>query len=238
MPRCRRSKAASLTCSWTRSICACRRLRPASRRRRSRRSKRSSMFTDRCPAMPPPAKHARHPLIAIAALVCLDAGLLACGWAALSGGIPTNDAAAHDNWAPPDFNAPQQASGRLRQAADDEPILARPIFFASRKPFELAAPRATAPPPAVSAPPPDPNLVVDGIVLTGKSRRAHMRRSTEADGRWHEPGQIIDGWTVTDIDASGVVLEQAGRRLPFRMYPTDPRAFKRERLSSGSGTLR
>jgi len=189
--------------------------------------------------MSPLANRARRPLIAIGALVCLDCALLAFGWATLAGGGPTRVAAAHDGWAPPDFAAPPPASPRPWETEDDEPILARPIFFASRKPFEATAARETAPPPppVVSPPPPDPNFIVDGIVVTAKSRRVFLRRSTDAEGRWHELGQIIDGWTVTEIDAGGVVLERDGRRLPFRMYPTDPRAFRRERLSS-SGKLR
>ena len=65
-----------------------------------------------------------------------------------------------------------------------------------------------------------------------------MRRPTDADGRWHELGQIIDGWTIAEIDAAEIVLEQAGRRLPLRLYAADPGAFRIERLSSHPGKVR
>jgi hypothetical protein len=69
-------------------------------------------------------------------------------------------------------------------------------------------------------------------MLTGGARKAHLRQPHEIDGRWHQPGQIIDGWKITQIDATGIVLEQADRRVAMRLYPTNSRAFRMERLFS------
>jgi hypothetical protein len=80
--------------------------------------------------------------------------------------------------------------------------------------------------------------VVSGIVLTAKARRAYLRRPAEADGSWHEAGQDIDGWTLAEIDRTGIVLEQAGRRFAIQLYPTDLRAFRLERPNSRSRSPR
>jgi hypothetical protein len=69
-------------------------------------------------------------------------------------------------------------------------------------------------------------------MLTGGARKAHLRHPHEIDGQWHETGQVIDGWKIVQIDAAGIVLEQADRRLAMHLYPSDSRAFRMERLSS------
>jgi hypothetical protein len=177
-------------------------------------------------------------IIGIAALMCLDAGLIACGSLVISETAPIDSEAAGRPWTEPPPDAPIASAGKISEASNDDPALVRPIFFASRKPFEPPPQRAT-PPAAVARPPPsDPALVVGGIVLTAKARRAYLRRPAETDGRWHETGQVIDGWTVAEIDRTGIVLEQAGRRLPIPLYPTDLRAFKLERPNSRSRSLR
>ena len=172
----------------------------------------------------------------IAILLCLDAALVALGWIATREGALTDGPAVGENWTPPDFDTLPMAAG---QPIQDNPVLTRPIFFTSRKPFEPPPAREAASPPTVSAPPPsDPILLVDGIVLTSRSRKAHVRRPAEVDGRWHEAGQVIDGWTIVEIDAVGILLEQSGRRVPVRLYPTEPRAFRTGRLSPRPGNLR
>ncbi|WP_334503287.1 hypothetical protein [Bradyrhizobium sp. AZCC 1678] len=141
-------------------------------------------------------------------------------------------------WIAPPPDAPIASAGKKSEASSDDPTLMRPIFFASRKPFEPPPQRATPPAPTARPPPIEPTLVVGGIVLTAKARRAYLRRPAEADGRWHETGQVIDGWTVAEIDRTGIVLEQADRRFSIQLYPTDLRAFRLERPSPRSRSLR
>jgi hypothetical protein len=176
-------------------------------------------------------------VVGVGALLCLDAGLIAFGWAALSQPIPADDAAGQTPWAAPALDA-RSADGKKPPAAADDPIVMRPVFFASRKPFEPAAPQVQAAAPAAKPPPPPPTLVVDGIVLTAKLRKAHLRRPTDADGQWHEVGQVIEGWTVAEIDGGGVVLESTGRRFPLRLYPTDPHPVTVGRAGPGGRKLR
>jgi hypothetical protein len=145
------------------------------------------------------------------------------------GTTPIDSEMAERPWIAPSVDAPIASTGTIPEASNDDPTLLRPIFFASRKPFEPPLQRATPPAPTARPPPSDPALVVDGIVLTGKARRAYLRPPAEADGRWHETGEVIAGWTVAEIDRTGIVLEQADRRFSIQLYPTDLPAFKMER---------
>jgi hypothetical protein len=83
---------------------------------------------------------------------------------------------------------------------------------------------APPPPPPPKPPPDDPRFVVDGILLSGPSRRAHLRQPHELDGRWHEAGQVIDGWRIVAIDATGIVLEQEDKSFAMYLYASDASA--------------
>lgn len=178
-------------------------------------------------------------IIGAAALMCLNAGLIAFGLISITETAPTDSVATARPGTAPPLDAPLAQAKKTLEALNDDPTLIRPIFFASRKPFEPPPAQAATPPaPAARLPPSDPALVVDGIVLTRKARRAYLRRPAEAEGRWQEAGQVIDGWTVAEIDRAGIVLEQSGRRFPIQLYPKDPRAFRIEHLSSRPRKLR
>jgi hypothetical protein len=172
-------------------------------------------------------------IIGIAALFCLNTALIAFGWIAASEVTVMVDPVAEGSWTSPDLDAPPAAPEHARAYEQNDPVLVRPIFFASRKPFEPPpAQAATLPPAAPKPPPPDPTFVVDGIMLTLGARRAHLRQPHEIDGQWHETGQVIDGWKIVQIDTAGIVLEQADRRLAMHLYSFDSHAFRMERLSS------
>jgi hypothetical protein len=171
---------------------------------------------DRLAAMRPVGKRVPPVIIGIAALLCLDAALVALGWLAASESPLNVDPIVETNWTSPALDTPPAASEYARIADQDDPVLARPIFFASRRPFE--PPPEVKPPPAPKPPPPDPVFVVDGIMLTGGARKAHLRKPQESDGRWYEMGQVIDDWKIVQIDAAGIVLEQADRRFAMGLY--------------------
>lgn len=186
---------------------------------------------DRFTVMLSVVKRVRPAIIRIAVLFCLDASLIALGWIAASEAPLGVDPIAERSWASPDLDTPPSATGHARAPEQYDPVLARPIFFPSRKPFEPPPAQAATPPPAApKPPPPDPGFVVDGIMLTSGARKAHLRQPQEIDGRWHETGQVIDGWTIMEIDAAGIVLEQADRRFAIRLYSSDSSAFRVERL--------
>jgi hypothetical protein len=69
----------------------------------------------------------------IAALLCLDAALVALGWLAASESPLNVDPIVETNWTSPALDTPPAASEYARIADQDDPVLARPIFFASHR---------------------------------------------------------------------------------------------------------
>jgi hypothetical protein len=169
-------------------------------------------------------------VIGIAVLLCLDVGLVALGWIAASKASLSVDPIAEANWTSPEVDTVSSATEYAGAPEENDPVLARPIFCASRKPFEPPPVQASPPPPR--PPPPDPVFVVDGIMLFGDARRAHLRQPQEVDGQWYEAGQIIDGWTIVQIEAAEIVLEQAERKFEMRLYSSEPSAVRMVRRTS------
>jgi hypothetical protein len=171
-------------------------------------------------------------IIGIAALLCANAGLVALGWRTVLAPLEV-DGTEEGGRTLPDVEPLRIATRHARATEQDDPVLARPIFFASRKPFEPPpVSEATMPPPPPKPPPPDPVFVVDGIILTGGLRKAHIRQPHEVDGQWYEMGRIIDGWAIVQIDQTGVVLSQEGQIFAMHLYSSDTGAFRIVRQSS------
>ena len=185
--------------------------------------KHSSTSMDRCAVMLSLIRRAPT-VIAVAGLLCLNGALIAFGWTAVSEAPLSVDPIAGREWTLPDLATPPSATRHAGAPEPNDPVLARPIFSPSRKPFEAPLAQAAITPPA--PPPPDPTFVVDGIMLTGDARKAHLRQLQETDGRWYETGQVIDGWMIAEIDAGGIVVEQAEWKLAIRLYSSDSRAFQ------------
>jgi hypothetical protein len=187
----------------------------------------------RLAVMLPVAKGVPPAIIGIAALLGADAALLGLGWHVASEAPLSVDPVAESRWAPPDLDPRPAAMGPARALEPDDPVLARPIFFPARKPFEPPPVSEATPPPAPPRPPPpDPVFVADGIMLTGSARKAHLRQPQEIDGQWYTMGQVIDGWTIVQIDAGGIVLEQADRKFEMGLYSDASSAFRKVRRSS------
>lgn len=177
--------------------------------------------------MPSAAKRIRPALIAIAGLLGLDGALIAFAWLAATDPPPSLAGLAESHWTPADLEPPIATTTEEALGPEqDDPVLQRPIFFPSRRPFEPPPAQVAATPPAPPKPPPaDPTFVVDGILLSGPSRRAHVRQPHELDGRWHEAGHVIDGWKIVAIDATGIVLEQEDKSFAMYLYASDASAI-------------
>jgi hypothetical protein len=185
---------------------------------------------DRLAAMLSVVKGATVAIIGIAALLCANAALIALGWLAASEAPLSFDPVAESSWTAPDLDTPPTAMEHARVPEQDDPVLARPIFFPTRKPFVPPPVSEVSAPP--KPPPPDPVFVVDGIMLTGGARKVHLRQPQETDGQWYKTGQVIHDWTIVQIDAAGIVLEQADRRFAMRLYLSDSGSFRTVRRSS------
>ena len=102
-------------------------------------------------------------------------------------------------------------------------VLARPVFEPSRRPFVPPPPAPAVPPPVAAEQSPQPvlDLVVDGILLNGGIRKAHLRKHNEAGGDWQAEGDIIEGWTIAVVADAKVILQRANQRIEIELYPKE-----------------
>jgi len=102
-------------------------------------------------------------------------------------------------------------------------ILARPPPLKSREPFVPAPP---PPPPAVVAMPPpvvvDPGLVLGGVLIKNGAKKAYLfSRANAGGGAWISEGQDFMGWSIRSVSGAGAKLEQQGRSIDLRLYPSE-----------------
>jgi hypothetical protein len=162
------------------------------------------------------------PLRAAGLLIALgiNAGLLA----GIATQVTSDHLAAVDQVA---WNA--NLSGSVANPTNRKPIegygqiLARPVFFKSREPF-VPAPPAPPPPVPVTVPPPviiDPGLVVGGVMIKNGLSKAYLFSNAGPSGSWASEGDTFQGWKVRSVDRTGVKLEQGGRSIDLRLYPSN-----------------
>ncbi|UTD26557.1 hypothetical protein [Bradyrhizobium sp. WD16] len=156
------------------------------------------------------------------ALVCVNAALLGLGWVMSERGASRD---SFESGAAPSRMATgitPSAPVKRSLSVQEDPILMRPIFFPSRKPFEppvMAKPPAPAP--VASAPPAKPQFILDGVVLAGNLRHAHVRKPSDgAGGRWLDVGKSYDEWTLVDVLPHEARFERNGLRAALRLYPS------------------
>jgi hypothetical protein len=105
--------------------------------------------------------------------------------------------------------------------------LARPIFRADRKPFVAAV---EAPPPVVeetveAAPAAKPIEPPQGLKLVGVMRdgegqdRALVKSAQSPAASWLRIGDEIDGWRVSGISGSAVILSADTASVTLDLYP-------------------
>ncbi|WFU66683.1 hypothetical protein [Bradyrhizobium brasilense] len=158
-------------------------------------------------------------VISTLGLLALDAALIAWLWQAWTTPVPV----AHQAAQPPLL--PDMAPATLRDdelpASPGGSILSRPVFSQPRRPFQpplLQAQPVAAPPQPPAAVAPD--IVVDGILLDGSTRKAHLRKRSGPAGEWRLEGETLDGWTITAITASSVTLSLRDRAFTVELYPS------------------
>lgn len=111
--------------------------------------------------------------------------------------------------------SPSSSPAAAGVAAPRAGIAEHPLFHASRQPWKApppAAPAAPAPvvrPPAMALAPPKGYTLI-GIALSGDMRIAMLRTQNGGKVVKVVEGQVLDGWTVREIDRDGLHLEAAG----------------------------
>jgi len=100
-------------------------------------------------------------------------------------------------------------------------VLEHPLFSKTRSPYvppPPSAPSAAKQPPAITVP--DPVLMVAGIMIDDRLKKAYVVKPNEPQGTWVNEGDVVQGWTVQAIHPNGVALKQNQRMIEFALYPT------------------
>lgn len=102
-------------------------------------------------------------------------------------------------------------SAELATALDKKPAagfretVERPLFHPTRRPVERAAPA----PAETQGDPGGMRLV--GVSAVGGQKRALIRITGDAQGRWIAEGEALDGWKLKSVKDRSVIIESAGR---------------------------
>lgn len=159
-------------------------------------------------------------------LLVLDAGLALGIWSVAT--TPLDVSAIAPPQRPPAAAGDADAGGSdpapaEMQALERNQVLARPLFAADRRAWAPPPPPPPlrAAPPAAAPPAAAPRLV--GIGISGGRRRALLADPGTPDTLWVTEGETAWTWTVREIDARSVTVEQEGRRvaLPLHRGPED-----------------
>jgi len=116
----------------------------------------------------------------------------------------------------------QELSGQVSEA------LLRPLFHASRRPFEMAAPEpvnpepvpeaiAMQPEPTAAAP---PELRLAGVSLSGSRKQALIVAVQTSEARWYSAGETVEGWTIASVTSAEVTLANSGQSITVGLYPS------------------
>ncbi len=106
--------------------------------------------------------------------------------------------------------------------------LARPLFASTRRPWTapalVSAPVVAVQPVEQPSPLPSepPSFVILGIQKIPSGSKALLAHTGQADAQWYGKGEVIDGWSVTEISASIVKIERDAQMLQLDLYPIAP----------------
>ncbi len=132
---------------------------------------------------------------------------------------PKAGAAAVSFMPSPDVRMPDPLSPEAYKAFGE-----RPLFHPGRRPFPersvlAAAAQANSAPRVLAAP---QGFTLRGTVLSGPFRSAVFERAAKKDYVRVEEGGQLEGWTLTKITRSEIVLQGAGQELSMKLE-TNPR---------------
>ena len=108
-------------------------------------------------------------------------------------------------------------------ASDYPQTLARPLFFANRRPptqEKRTATKSKPKPKSRSTQNQPKGLKLVGIMF-GKhqERRALLRSKAMPTGNWFEEGDVLEGWRVSKIDDSSITIVTGSKHLTLLLFP-------------------
>ncbi len=160
--------------------------------------------------------------LALILLVSVDLILAAGIWIVVRTPLEVVSIAPPQRSAAPriDSAEPQETTIDL-QALERNHVLARPLFAETRRAWQ-----PPPSPPVMSPPPVEPQTVpvapaprLVGIGISGGRARALLADPDGIETVWVDEGETAFTWTVREIKAGSVTLEQDDRVLPLELYP-------------------
>ncbi len=94
--------------------------------------------------------------------------------------------------------------------AQQQQILQRPLFTASRRPVSTVSQLQHRPVTELT------DWRLSGIITTGQVAVAMFK--TDGDSKALQPGMRLDGWTVTQISRASVTLRQGGEQIQLKLH--------------------
>ena len=159
------------------------------------------------------------PLMA-ATLALLALFDVAGAWALFRVVGPASDAAPETraDWRAPRLERDAGEGPGISRAHPD--ILGRPVFSKSRRPAVARLQLPGGPAPAMT-----PNgLRLSALALYAGNRRAFIASPSSPQGQWREIGEQVEGWTITEMLPSSVLLRNADQTFSLSLYPETPGA--------------
>ena len=131
------------------------------------------------------------------------------------------------DWRPPAVSLKDTPTSAAFAA--DTQTLTRPVFAKSRRPSAQPA----ASPVATLGSGPQPALGVEAIVFSKDGPRAYLASQGAGSGDWYIVGQSADGWTISEIRPSELVLKSGERSAILSLYPETTPADEIETKQAG-----
>lgn len=102
---------------------------------------------------------------------------------------------------------------------EDRAAADKPLFHVDRKPFVGRLLAADEPgfidEDATVAP-----FALKGVLLSDSLARASLHSNHSGERRWVNRGETIDGWTLSSITASQIILTRNEHQTTLKLYPT------------------
>ena len=131
---------------------------------------------------------------------------------------------------PPDISAPAvqvadilsagSLSAHSAHAETQYPEIAeRPLFSRSRRPFVPPQPVVVEQPPPEPQPvAAEPQITLQGVMISGRTRHALILAGGEPAPRWLSEGDSVTGWKIKEIGTNGVRLIAEGQTRKVNLY--------------------
>jgi hypothetical protein len=154
------------------------------------------------------------------------AGLAYGNWIIVTQPIDTSPVRPHGGESVTASQVRVTTDAKLVTISDLAETLTRPLFSATRRPFQRTDPVEAPVAPVVAAAPVQAapaetrlNLRVLGMMRGGGTQRALLQRDGEDGASWVAVGAEFAGWRLTSLDGDGASVESGGSKAVLKLHP-------------------